>query len=89
MMQIRPISDLRNKFTEIESVVKEGQPVYLTKNGYGSMVVMSLEKFSQLTDDIETKLDEADAYALSNSTRYTHEEVFETLKGKLNYEQHL
>ena len=80
MMQIRPVSDLRNKFTEIESVVKEG---------HGSMVVMSLEKFSQLTDDIETKLDEADAYALSNSTRYTHEEVFETLKGKLNYEQHL
>ena len=35
MIQIRPISDSRNKFTEIEDVVKEGEPVYFTKNGYG------------------------------------------------------
>ena len=53
MIQIRPVSDLRNKFTEIESVVKEGAPVYLTKNGYGSMVVMSLETYSRLTDNVE------------------------------------
>ena len=42
MIQIRPVSDLRNKFTEIETIVNEGSPVYLTKNGYGSMVVLSL-----------------------------------------------
>lgn len=34
MIQIRPVSDLRNKFTEIESTVKADSPVYLTKNGY-------------------------------------------------------
>ena len=33
MIQIRPVSDLRNKFPEIENVVNGGQPVYLTKNG--------------------------------------------------------
>jgi prevent-host-death family protein len=60
MLQIRPVSDLRNKFPEIESAVNEGQPIYLTKNGYGAMVVLSLEKFAELTDDIELKLDEAD-----------------------------
>ena len=43
MIQIRPVSDLRNKFTEVESCVKKGQPVFLTKNGYGSMVVLSLD----------------------------------------------
>lgn len=37
--------------------VKEGKPVYLTKNGYGSMVVLSIEQYSQLTEDIEMKLD--------------------------------
>ena len=52
MIQIRPVSDLRNKFPEIESVVNGGQPVYLTKNGYGTMVVMSLEHYSQLTENI-------------------------------------
>ena len=50
MLNIRPVSDLRNKFTEIEETVKRGQPVYLTKNGYGSMVVMSLEQYSALTE---------------------------------------
>ena len=33
MINIRPVSDLRNNFTEIESIVKQGDPVYLTKNG--------------------------------------------------------
>ena len=84
MIQIRPVSDLRNKFTEIENVVREGQPVYLTKNGYGSMVVMSLEKYAKLTDDIETKLDEADKMALSSEMRYTHDEVFSRIKGRLD-----
>lgn len=41
MIHIRPISDLRNKFTEIEAIVNNDQAVFLTKNGYGSMVVMS------------------------------------------------
>lgn len=31
MINIRPVSDLRNKFTEIEDTVKQGKPVYLTK----------------------------------------------------------
>lgn len=31
MIQIRPVSDLRNKFPEIEMLINEGQPVYLTK----------------------------------------------------------
>jgi len=84
MIQIRPVSDLRNKFTEIESTVKEGQPVYLTKNGYGTMVVMSLESYSRLTDDIEYKLDEADRQAKETSVRLTHEEVFSKIRGKVH-----
>ena len=63
MITIRPVSDLRNKFTEIEDCVKSGKPVYLTKNGYGSMVVLSLEQYAALTGDIELKLDEADKAA--------------------------
>ena len=83
MIEIRPVSDLRNKFTEIENVVKEGQPVYLTKNGYGSMVVMSLEKYAQITDDVEFILDEADRAAKETDVRYTHEEVFSRVRRNL------
>jgi prevent-host-death family protein len=84
MMQIRPVSDLRNKFPEIENVVQGGEPVFLTKNGYGAMVVMSLEKYAELTDDIELKLDEADHAAAASGERHTHEEVFSRLKNGRN-----
>jgi prevent-host-death family protein len=80
MIQIRPVSDLRNKFPEIENAVSDGQPVYLTKNGYGAMVVMSLEKYAELTDDLELKLDETDRAAALSDVRYTREEVFSRLK---------
>ena len=45
MIQIRPVSDLRNKFPEIEKAVGGGNPVYLTKNGYGAMFVLSLDAY--------------------------------------------
>ena len=49
MINIRPVSDLRNKYPEIEDLVlRENEEVYLTKNGYGSMVVMSLEKYYKI-----------------------------------------
>lgn len=84
MIQIRPASDLRSKFSDIEKIVNEGEPVYLTKNGYGAMVVLSLEMYSQLTDGVEAALDEADQMAGENSRRMTHEEVFGNLRRKIN-----
>jgi len=77
MIDIRPVSDLRNKYTEIEAAVNEGRPIYLTKNGYGVMVVMSIEQYSNLVDNVELKLDEADFEAKSTTTRLTHQDVFE------------
>lgn len=84
MIQIRPVSDLRNKFPEIEDIVtKEGKPVFLTKNGYGTMVVLSLEKYSELVDDIEIKLDEADIEAELTDERHSHEEVFSRVRARV------
>ena len=84
MVQIRPVSDLRNKFTDIESIVQTGDPVYLTKNGYGTMVVMSIETYSRLTEPEEYIMDVADKAATSTSKRLTHEEVFGSLRRKIN-----
>ena len=78
MIQIRPVSDMRNKFSEIESIVREGSPVYLTKNGYGSMVVLSIDEYSRLVDEqayMEKILDEADREAEESDVRLTLEEV--------------
>lgn len=84
MIQIRPVSDLRNKFPDIERAVGGGDPVYLTKNGYGAMVVLSLEAYSRLTDGVENALDEADRAAMEDNRRYTHEEVFSNLRRRVN-----
>ena len=84
MLDIRPVSDLRNKFSEIEETVKSGQPVYLTKNGSGSMVVLSLEQYAALTDEVELRLDEADRAAAADSVRYTEEEVFGRVRSRLH-----
>ena len=49
MPQIRPISDLRNNFADISRTVHDSEePVFLTKNGYGDMVVMSVELYEKL-----------------------------------------
>lgn len=84
MINIRPVSDLRNKFTEIEDIVKSGQLVYLTKNGYGSMVVLSLEQYSALIDEVELKLSEADRIAGENPSRSTEEEVFARVRNRIH-----
>ena len=84
MIQIRPVSDLRNKFPEIETLVNEGQPVYLTKNGYGAMVVLSLEEYASLVDDVEIKLDEADKMAEITEERASHEDVFRNVRSVIH-----
>ncbi len=85
MINIRPVSDLRNKFPEIEeTVIESNSPVFLTKNGYGTMVLMSIEQYTALTEDIEQKLDEADAVAENTSVRYSASEVFGRARKKIN-----
>ncbi len=84
MINIRPVSDLRNKYPEIEDIVLKGnEEVYLTKNGYGTMVIMSIKKYetimtqAQYTQYIESALDEADEEIENPQTKYyTEEEIF-------------
>ncbi len=92
MINIRPVSDLRNKYPEIEDLVlKEDEAVYLTKNGYGSMVVLSLKKYANILKklnednmledsfgvrDIDKALEEAEDEANQvNVKYYSHEEM--------------
>lgn len=84
MIDIRPVSDLRNKFAEIEKTVKDGHHVYLTKNGYGTMVLMSIEEYSRLSDPVEMALDQADKQAESSFRRLSAEEVFSAARKAVN-----
>ncbi|MDR2382112.1 MAG: type II toxin-antitoxin system Phd/YefM family antitoxin [Bifidobacteriaceae bacterium] len=87
MLRIHPVSDLRNKFPQIEALVQGGEPVFLTKNGHGSMVVLSLEDYAQLTESVESKLDEADRAAAATTERSTHREVFSRARRRLQPEE--
>jgi len=86
MPQIRPVSDLRNNFAEISRMVHEtAEPVFLTKNGHGDMVVMSMEAYERklFAHEIYYKLKEAELEAKSTDIRYTHEEVFADLRARI------
>ena len=79
MPQIRPVSDLRNNFADISKIVHEtSEPVFLTKNGYGDMVVMSIEAYENrlFKSEIYLKLKEAELEVKSTKKRYSHNEVF-------------
>ena len=63
MVRIRPISDLRNKSQEISRICHEtGEPVFITKNGEGDLVVMSLAAYERAEArlDLYRMLDEAE-----------------------------
>jgi len=63
MARIRPISDLRNKSREISRICHEtGEPVFITKNGEGDLVVMSLAAYERVEARLELYrlLDEAE-----------------------------
>ena len=83
MNMIRPVSDLRNNFAEISKTVHEtAQPVFLTKNGYGDMVVLSMEAFEnlQFESEIYFKLQAAEPKAELSSERYSSKDVLKAMK---------
>lgn len=52
MPQIRPIRDLRDTSTMSDLCHKSQEPIFITKNGYGDMVLMSMECYEKM---FETK----------------------------------
>ena len=80
---IRPVSDLRNNFADISKTVHEtAQPVFLTKNGYGDMVVMSMEAFEKLQFESEVyfKLKEAEL----TDKRFSAKDVLKAMKDAIH-----
>ena len=83
MNMIRPVSDLRNHFAEISRTVHEtAKPVFLTKNGYGDMVVLSMETFENLQFESEVyfKLKEAEQEAELTGQRYSPKDVLKAMR---------
>ncbi len=84
---IRPVSDLRNNFAEISKQVHEtSKPVFLTKNGFGDMVVLSMEAYEKLQFESEVyfKLQAAEKEAQLTDKRFSAKDVLSELKGAIN-----
>jgi len=70
MPNIRPISDLRNNSNEISEFCRTSrEPVFITKNGVGDMVVLSIEMYErqQAQLDLYAKLAEAEAEVVTGA----------------------
>ena len=84
MPNIRPITDLRNTTEISELCHAKNEPVFITKNGYGDLVVMSIETYEKLieTAEIDTAIAEAEKDFEENGTLLDAKETFEKLDKK-------
>lgn len=86
-MIIKPSTILRNEYNEISTLCKEKmEPVFLTKNGEGDLVVMSIEAYNYREEmlDLREKLFTSEAKRLSGEKNYEINEVSERLKGLID-----
>lgn len=84
MIEIRPIKDLRDT-SEISKLCEESkEPIYITKNGYGHLVVMSMETYKNklAKADLYEKLAEAESQINNGEKLLDAEGVFESLKDR-------
>lgn len=85
MPVIRPMSDLRNRANEISELChSEDEPVFITKNGKGDLVVMSQAHYERLNSLVELydKLGEAEALDAMGERGISHSEMIRRLRAK-------
>ena len=84
MPQIKPIKDLRNTNEISDLCHKQNEPIFITKNGYGDLVVMSIETYERQLGRAEVykKLSEAEEEISQGIPLLDGEELFKKLKNK-------
>ena len=84
---IKPISDLRNKSNEISKLANDSnEPIYITKNGEGNLVVMSMNHYSkmQLKLDLLSKLSIAQKQKSAGDTGNSLKQVMTKIRTMIN-----
>jgi len=87
---IKPISDLRNKSNEISKLAhSSNEPIFITKNGEGDLVVMSMSHYSkmQLKIDLLSKLSVAQNQRINGDNGRTLKQVMTSIRENINAER--
>ena len=84
MPQIRPITDLRNTTEISELCHAKREPLFITKNGYGDLVVMSIETYEEMIETVRTDaaISEAEKEYAADGTLLDAKEVLSSLRRK-------
>lgn len=84
MIHIRPITDLRNTNEISELCHAKKEPIFITKNGYGDLVIMSIETFDSMLEDreLDAAIAEAEAEYTSDDQLIDAREALSNLKRK-------
>ena len=84
MPQIRPITDLRNTTEISELCHAKREPLFITKNGYGDLVVMSIEAYEELVDvaRADTAISEAEKEYAADGVLLDAKEAIASLRRK-------
>ena len=84
MPQIRPIADLRNTNEISDLCHARREPVFITKNGYGDLVVMSIETYEALVENaaIDAAISDAEAELEYSKQLHDAQEALASLRRK-------
>lgn len=83
MLSIKPSASIRNNYNEISEQCKQtGEPVYLTKNGEGDLVVMDIVSFTRRESMLKLRenLITVEEDRLKGKPGYSIEEVSSMMK---------
>lgn len=84
---IKSISTLRNRTREIATICHEqNEPVYLTTNGEGDLVIMSIDHYERLKAQVDLfeKLGVAQAQSAAGKKGITHRQMMTRLRRRIN-----
>lgn len=84
MPQIRPITDLRNTTEISELCHAKREPLFITKNGYGDLVIMSIEAYEEMleTAQIDIAINEAEKEFASGDELLDARDALSSLRRK-------